>query len=79
MNWYDELKKEFKKNDDDFKKYKCTLTLKQLKHEYEVLPSAQPFRAWSEKYVYFPIEYDGDNWLGSVLRNPCNKAFFHQK
>lgn len=33
----------------------------------------RPFTAWTEKRVYFPVCYDGAEWVGSVSRNPdCN-------
>ena len=31
-----------------------------------------PFTAWSENWVYFPVQYDGSEWVGSVPRNPCD-------
>jgi hypothetical protein len=32
------------------------------------------FTAWGAKYVYFPMEYDGDYWVGSAPRDPCDEA-----
>jgi hypothetical protein len=29
-----------------------------------------PVLVWSEQYVYFPVCYDGSEWLGSAPRNP---------
>lgn len=29
-----------------------------------------PFTIWTAKRVYFPWEYDGDQWVGSVSRQP---------
>jgi hypothetical protein len=37
-----------------------------------------PFTAWSEDFVYFPICYDGSEWVGSVRRNPCAIRTTHQ-
>ena len=37
----------------------------------------KPFTAWSEKYVYFPVVYDGSEWVGSAPRNPCGEATVH--
>ena len=37
----------------------------------------KPFTAWSENYVYFPVVYDGAEWVGRVPRNPCNEASEH--
>jgi hypothetical protein len=36
------------------------------------------FTAWGEKYVYFPVVYDGAEWVGSAPRNPCDEATEHQ-
>ena len=36
------------------------------------------FTAWSKTRVYFPIVYDGAEWVGSAPRNPCNEACEHQ-
>ena len=36
------------------------------------------FTAWTEQRVYFPVEYDGSEWIGSVPRNPCDEATPHQ-
>ena len=37
-----------------------------------------PFTAWSAKTVYFPISYDGAEWVGSVSRHPDGEATEHQ-
>ena len=38
----------------------------------------KPFTAWSETRVYFPLAYDGCEWVGSAPRNPCDEACDHQ-
>jgi len=38
---------------------------------------AAPFTAWTEKNVYFPVEYDGCEWVTCVPRNPCDQATSH--
>lgn len=37
-----------------------------------------PFTLWTKKYVYFPICYDGSEWVGSAPRNPCDEILKHQ-
>lgn len=37
-----------------------------------------PFTAWSERLVYFPICYDGSEWIGCAPRNPCDIKLRHQ-
>jgi len=36
-----------------------------------------PFTVWTEKRVYFPVQYDGSEWCSSVSRNPDNIACEH--
>jgi hypothetical protein len=36
-----------------------------------------PFTAWGENYVYFPICYDGAEWVGSAPRNPSDEVTEH--
>lgn len=36
-----------------------------------------PFTAWSAKWVYFPVQYDGRESIGRAPRNPCNHANEH--
>ncbi len=38
----------------------------------------KPFTAWSPKAVYFPVCYDGAEWVGSVSRYPDGKPTRHQ-
>ena len=35
------------------------------------------FTAWSEKRIYFPVEYDDSEWIESVPRNPSKEATYH--
>ena len=36
-----------------------------------------PFTAWSENRVFFPVCYDGSEWVDSVPRNPCDEKTEH--
>ena len=36
------------------------------------------FTAWSDDYVYFPICYDGSEWVGRAPRNISNEKCAHQ-
>lgn len=36
------------------------------------------FTLWTAKRVYFPICYDGAEWVGSAPRNPCDEKCEHQ-
>lgn len=36
------------------------------------------FTAWTENTVYFPLVYDGSEWVGSVSRHPNGQPTEHQ-
>lgn len=36
-----------------------------------------PFTLWTKKRVYFPVVYDGAEWVGSVPRHPCDEETIH--
>lgn len=58
----------------------CTLTEEELLEEFHTgygSIEGKAFTAWGEKYVYFPICYDGAEWVGKAPRNPCNEATEH--
>lgn len=42
------------------------------------LIEGSPFTAWSRQWVYFPVVYDGSEWVGCVPRNPCAIQTKHQ-
>lgn len=35
------------------------------------------FTAWSQNRVFFPVVYDGAEWVESVPRDPCDEATAH--
>lgn len=37
----------------------------------------EPFTAWTRDRVYFPVCYDGAEWVGSAPRHPCDEATEH--
>ena len=37
-----------------------------------------PFTVWTHKHVYFPICYDGSEWVGCASRFPDGKPTDHQ-
>lgn len=56
----------------------CTIPNEKLDEEFGgYLGFGRPFTAWSEKYVYFPVVYDGAEWVGRAPRNPCDEATNH--
>jgi len=36
-----------------------------------------PFTLWTTDRVYFPVVYDGAEWVGWTFRNPCSHATDH--
>jgi hypothetical protein len=36
-----------------------------------------PFTIWTERFVYFPAQYDGAEWVEWVSRNPNGNATYH--
>ena len=42
------------------------------------IEQGEPFTLWTKDWVYFPICYDGAEWVGSIPRNPCDIKTNHQ-
>jgi hypothetical protein len=38
----------------------------------------QPFTVWTKNSVFFPVCYDGSEWVGRVSRHPDGKPTDHQ-
>jgi hypothetical protein len=75
-NWKDEIEREA----GDDKIIACTLTDEELLTEFDEgygCHNGKEFTAWGEKYVYFPIVYDGAEWVDKAPRNPCDEATNH--
>ena len=36
-----------------------------------------PILIWTEDRVYFPVVYDGAEWIGSAPRNPVSEGQYH--
>ena len=74
-------RKMIKETAGDDKIISCTLTDKEMDIEFNEKSSGiegKPFTAWSERYVYFPVTYDGEEWVGRAPRNPCKQITDHQ-
>ncbi len=59
----------------------CTLTETEMDVEFDPGyggSEGKPFTAWGVTYVYFPICYDGAEWVGCAPRQPCDTAMRHQ-
>ena len=65
----------------DDKIISCTLIDKEMDIEFNGGyggAEGKSFTAWSERYVYFPVVYDGAEWVGRAPRNPCKQVTEHQ-
>lgn len=81
MNWHEALKERMAECGDDFKTKTCTLTDEELSISFDGGfggTEGSAFTAWGEAYVYFPICYDGAEWVGYAPRNPSNESMRHQ-
>lgn len=79
--WKRLLQQSFEANKEDFSKIVTTLTEEEMNREFDAGyggTNGEPFTAWGEQYVYFPICYDGAEWVGYAPRNPCNEKMDHQ-
>lgn len=59
----------------------CTLTEDELNQRFDNGfggTNGASFTVWTKNTVYFPICYDGSEWVGSVSRNPDGKPTDHQ-
>jgi len=59
----------------------CTLTEDELTSEFDSGfgdVNGKPFTAWTAATVYFPLCFDGREWVGSVSRHPDGRPTTHQ-
>ena len=79
-NWKEMLIKVFNETGDDFEKMETTLTDEELVKDFDDGYGGRNgvhFTSWGEKYVYFPVVYDGAEWVGYAPRNVCDIKTFH--
>ena len=58
----------------------CTMTEEQLDTEFDPGwggTEGCAFQAWTKTRVFFPLCYDGSEWVGEADRNPCDRAREH--
>jgi hypothetical protein len=80
-NWFEMLKDIMEEDGENFTTRNCTMNEKELKKEFHDgygTIEGEPFTAWGENWVYFPVCYDGAEWVGHAPRNPCNIKMDHQ-
>lgn len=80
-NWKKLIKYEMQEQGETFDDVvECTLTEQQLLVEFDSgygSSGGEPFTLWTTNRVYFPVVYDGDEWVESVSRNPDGKPTHH--
>lgn len=79
-SWDDVIGMAFQHNPDQHDKYESPALDKMLDREFHAgfgWPEGDYFTVWTEKRVYFPVQYDGAESVGSVPRFPCNEATIH--
>ena len=81
VSWREMFVEEFEETGDNFENTVITLSQEELDVKFDSgygATEGQEFTAWSKDWVYFPICYDGSEWIGRVSRNPNGKATPHQ-
>ena len=80
-NWIELISSEMKENNERLTDIVfCTLSSEEMAEKFNDgygCSEGKPFTCWTTNNVYFPVVYDGAEWVGSVPRNPCNKATNH--
>jgi len=80
-SWYEMLKETMESDGENFDERVCTLSEEELRVEFndgDGVAEGKPFTAWGRNWVYFPVRYDGSEWVGHAPRNPCNISMKHQ-
>ena len=71
--WAKELDQALKDAGDKGESLACTLSDLELRVEFDGgsgCTEGAPFLAWTATRVYFPVCYDGAEWVGSAPREP---------
>lgn len=75
-NWHHLIKNEMENHGDSFDNVvHSTFEGREIYREFDHgygSTNGDPFTIWTEKRVYFPVQYDGSEWVASVPRNPCD-------
>lgn len=80
-SWYKLLQIAANEHGEKIDNIMHTMTEEELHKEFDDgygRANGAPFTAWGPAWVYFPIVYDGAEWVGSAPRNPCDIKLEHQ-
>ena len=79
--WRKEIESEFEHAEECWENVEfTTLTEENLDKEFYPGYGATEgcaFTLWTKERVFFPVCYDGAEWVDWVYRNPCNHASSH--
>lgn len=81
MTWREELLDACETTGEVFARLTITLTEEELDVEFDAgygSPNGGNFTAWGDRFVYFPVCYDGKEWVAWVPRHPCPIKMHHQ-
>jgi hypothetical protein len=80
-NWKELIQNEMSNHNETFEDViSSTLTEEELLKEFYAgygTSEGVPFTLWTTNRVYFPVVYDGAEWVESVSRNPDGKPTYH--
>ena len=82
INWKEAIMNEMKEQNEtwDIDIVSHTLTTEELLERFNSGFGGSegcPFTLWTKKRVYFPVVYDGAEWVDSVPRDPCEEKTRH--
>lgn len=80
QSWRELIKSALEEIDDGLL-IACTLSDFEMDVKFNTgygIDEGEPFTAWTENYVLFPVVYDGSEWVGWAPRNPCAHKTQHQ-
>lgn len=73
LQWYGMLRGAMEEDGENFDERICTLDEDGLRQPF-VYCDAPAFTAWGRKWVYFPVCFDNQVWVGHAPRDPCDLA-----
>ena len=80
-NWKELIQLQMKIHEETFEDVvETTLTEEELVEPFDAGyggSEGKPFTLWTTHRVYFPVVYDGAEWVESVSRNPDGKPTYH--
>lgn len=58
----------------------CTMTSEEMNKKFYTgfgRIEGTLFTVWTAKYIYFPVVYNGAEWVGRISRNPNGESCWH--